>query len=295
MKLLPQIGLVGAGKLICDFIRLLSNKGFPKPIVFTHKKALHKRDQILLKGTKNYKNIFDFCSENNIQLFELENINDSSSISLLKSEKISYLISISARWIFGDELIRRFGSNLLNIHHGDLPSERGSTTASHRIMNGKNSAGVTMHIIEKGIDSGPILYKENEAISNERPTHDDMNDLHTKLSLHVVNRFINDLISQKPLKPISQNQFDSFYLPQLYTELNGAINWSWTADQIDKFVRAFGQPFPGAYTFYGEKKSKFFLVIQNQSIMNSIRSIMVELLEKMRMKKQKLLHQRDYL
>ena len=43
-------------------------------------------------------------------------------------------------------------------------------------------------------------------------------------------------------------------MPQLYTELNGAINWNWTADQIDKFVRAFGQPFPGAFTFYeGEK------------------------------------------
>ena len=250
----PHFGLVGAGKLICEFIRLLIENGFPKPIVFTHKKILHTRDQILLGGTKNYQNIFKFCSDNNIKLIELDDINDSRSVKLLKSKNLNYLVSISARWIIGEKLIHHFKSRLINIHHGDLPSERGSTTASHRIMNGKNKVGVSMHIVEKGIDSGPVLYKATARIKKKRPTQNDMNDIHMKLSLKIISNFIGDIKSGKSAKPIVQKQDDAFYLPQLYTELNGAINWHWSADQIDKFVRAFGSPFPGAFTFYGEKK-----------------------------------------
>jgi len=254
IKPLPKFGLIGAGKLVCEFIRLLVKNNFPRPVVFTHKKSIHARDKILLSGNRNYENIFEFCSANNVKLIELKDVNDSESLSLIKSENLHYLFSISSRWIIKEPLIKQFNSNLINIHAGDLPTERGGTTASHRIMNGNNHVGVSLHIIEKGIDSGPLLYKEVAQIRKKRPNQDDMNDIHIKLSLKILNDFIDDLILGKSPKPKMQNQADAFYLPQLYTELNGAINWQWNADQVDKFVRAFGSPFPGAFTFYGNDK-----------------------------------------
>ena len=50
-----KFGLIGSGKPIVDFTRLLIKNGFPKPIIITWHKSLHKRDQVILKDTKNRK------------------------------------------------------------------------------------------------------------------------------------------------------------------------------------------------------------------------------------------------
>jgi methionyl-tRNA formyltransferase len=43
-------------------------------------------------------------------------------------------------------------------------------------------------------------------------------------------------------------------LPRLYTEINGAIDFDWNTDQIERFVRAFSHPYPGAFTFINKQK-----------------------------------------
>lgn len=45
----------------------------------------------------------------------------------------------------------------LNFHPGILPQYRGSGTCSWVIVNGEKESGVTLHVIDKGIDTGPII------------------------------------------------------------------------------------------------------------------------------------------
>ena len=94
-----------------------------------------------------------------------------------------------------------------------------------------------------------------ETIETLRPTQDDMNDINMKLTFKVLERFIADLESECfELKEMEQDNNAAIYLPQLYTELNGTIDWTWSATHICSFVRAFGKPFPGAFTFYANRK-----------------------------------------
>ena len=35
----------------------------------------------------------------------------------------------------------------------------------------------------------------------------------------------------------------------MHTENNAAIDWSWPVNDIERFIRAFGHPYPGAFTY----------------------------------------------
>jgi hypothetical protein len=68
--------LVGSGKVLAKFSKLLIDHGFCKPIIVTWSIALHRRDKTLLKNNDNYVDIFEFSKLNNIELMEVENINN---------------------------------------------------------------------------------------------------------------------------------------------------------------------------------------------------------------------------
>ena len=46
-------------------------------------------------------------------------------------------------------------------------------------------------------------------------------------------------------KPLDQLDGGSYYWPKLSTEVNGYINWSWSAKEIVAFCNAFVKPFDG--------------------------------------------------
>ena len=52
----------------------------------------------------------------------------------------------------------------------------------------------------------------------------------------------------------TQNESKSVYLPRLYTQINGAINWDWDDYEIERFINAFDKPYEGAFSFINDKK-----------------------------------------
>ena len=45
----------------------------------------------------------------------------------------------------------------INLHGGPLPSYRGGSPLNWQIINMKNSIGISIIKVDKGIDTGPIL------------------------------------------------------------------------------------------------------------------------------------------
>ena len=245
--------LVGSGKLCIEFTKMLIESGFPKPIIATWPKSLHKRDQVIMKNNQNYGDIFSFSEKNKIEIIETDNINYSDTINYLKEKKVNVIFSIKSRWIIKKELIKHFNGRVINIHQGYLPYERGSVTYS-KIMNKIENAGVTIHLISSTVDGGSILYQSKKKIGEKRPSIDLLNTINYKLSISLLKKFINDLLEQNQIDEVRQDNNKSIFMPQFYTEINGAIDWRWNADEIDCFIRAFGPPMPGAFSFYKGKK-----------------------------------------
>jgi methionyl-tRNA formyltransferase len=59
----------------------------------------------------------------------------------------------------------------------------------------------------------------------------------------VVENGDSDFLSE----PRTQPEELSSYYPRLRSEVNGCINWGWTVSQIERFIRAFDDPYAGAF------------------------------------------------
>jgi methionyl-tRNA formyltransferase len=248
--------IIGGGYLACMFLKILIKNKFKIPIAITWKSDLHQRDRTLLKNNIFYEDIFECTKLNNIPLIETDSPNNESFISLLKKKNVNLVFSIACRWILSKQFIDAFEGRVINIHLGNLPLERGGAIVSRKILNDYKVAAATIHLITHKIDQGPILYKRTKRLDKMYPTVNDFNELEFKIAEELFNELIKDICSGKKniFNGQGQDETQSIYLPQLYTETNGAIDWSWSGTNIERFIRAFGPPFPGAFTFYENKK-----------------------------------------
>lgn len=247
--------LVGSGKILVTFAKMLLENDFEPPLLVTWKKSLHERDFHLLKDNSNYENIFEFAEINNLCLIEANNINDQSLIEELKSKNVNIIFSISSRWIFKQPIIDAFNGLVINIHGGYLPRDKGSVVYS-KILNGASELGVTIHLISLSVDAGHILFRVKKNIDISSFSIDKITSVIQNLSTDLLNKFLDKLSKGKALKYTPQNNDEGIYMPQPYTELNGFIDWKWNLRHIESFIRAFGRPMPGAATFYKDKKIK---------------------------------------
>jgi phosphoribosylglycinamide formyltransferase 1 len=67
--------------------------------------------------------------------------------------------------ILGAAFIRRFEGRIVNVHPSLLPAFPGVRAIEQAIEHGVKVIGVTVHYVDEGVDSGPILLQESFAVT----------------------------------------------------------------------------------------------------------------------------------
>jgi len=75
------------------------------------------------------------------------------------------IISCQFSVIIGRDTIDRSNGRILNLHFSPLPKYRGVAPILNAILNDEDLHGVTLHLIDRGIDTGPIIAQEVFQIS----------------------------------------------------------------------------------------------------------------------------------
>ncbi len=246
--------LLGSGYDLCRIADALLKRKFPDPVIVTHKKIFHTRDLKLLEKTIHYEDIFEYAKKKGLTLIEEDDINNSEIIDELLKLKCNIAFSHALRSIVKKEFLDKFHNLVFNIHPSLLPHERGAATYSWRILNDQNHLAATIHQVDEGIDTGHIVFQIKRSMNKKNPYPIDYDVLTTKIYKILIEKFLKSFETCKKLKLISQKDEKSSYFPRLHTETNGAIDFTWSANEIERFVRAFSYPYPGAFTFVrGEK------------------------------------------
>jgi phosphoribosylglycinamide formyltransferase-1 len=60
--------------------------------------------------------------------------------------------------------LARFPGRILNVHPSLLPAYPGPTPIEDALADGASETGVTVHVVDEGVDSGPILVQEPVAV-----------------------------------------------------------------------------------------------------------------------------------
>jgi methionyl-tRNA formyltransferase len=250
-----QFALLGSGYDLCNISDILLKQEFKKPIIVTHSKKFHMRDKKLMKNTKRNTDIFSYSKEKNLKLIEEDDINSPKLIKKLLDLGVNLIFSHACRSIIKKEFLNSFQNLVFNIHPSFLPEERGAATFSWRILNDQKFVAATIHQIDEGIDSGPIIFQKKKILSKKELTVPlDYDIKTTKMYELIFKDFLKKIQKNQKIITVKQNEKNSSYLPRLYTEINGAIDFDWNTDQIERFVRAFSYPYPGAFTFINKQK-----------------------------------------
>jgi phosphoribosylglycinamide formyltransferase 1 len=74
--------------------------------------------------------------------------------------------------ILGGEFIRRFEGRIVNVHPSLLPAFPGVRAIEQALEHGVKVMGVTVHYVDEGIDSGPIVLQESFAVTYPQTVQD---------------------------------------------------------------------------------------------------------------------------
>ncbi len=140
----------------------------------------------------------------------------------------------------------------INIHPSLLPKFRGASPVTAAILAGSEFTGVSIMLMDKGLDTGPVLARAQIPISAQDTT----GSLAAKLSVIAAQLLLEVLTGwlRGELTPQPQNEAEASYYGTI-TKEEGEIDWHLSAVEIGRRVRAF-QPWPGCYTRWQGKQLK---------------------------------------
>lgn len=171
---------------------------------------------------------------------------------LKKSTKFenTIFISLGARNIFKKDIIENFFlNNLINFHTTRLPLDSGGADISWKIMREDRISTQLVHVVDEGIDTGPILESEMTLYPRESKLPIDFHLYTLKNFIKFYEKFIKQLKAGKSFEMKSQQKNIGRYNPRLKTEIDGLINWEMNSYDLYNFINAFDEPYKGASTY----------------------------------------------
>ena len=136
-----------------------------------------------------------------------------------------------------------------NLHASLLPQYRGAAPINWAIINGEKRTGVTTFMIDKNIDTGGIILREECLISdsdNAGTLHDKLMELGSNLVCDTVELIIQHNVELRVQRSFIQGSEELRPAPKLTRELCH-IDWRRPSVEVRNLIRGLS-PYPAAYT-----------------------------------------------
>jgi methionyl-tRNA formyltransferase len=163
---------------------------------------------------------------------------------MLEQWRPDVLVVVAYGLILPPEVLAIPRLGCINIHGSILPRWRGAAPIQRALLAGDEETGVTIMMMDEGLDTGPVLLERRGAISAE----DDSASLHAKLSTLGADALLEALAGLETgvCQPHPQLTAGAIYAKKI-TKEEALIDWRESARLIERRIRAF-RPWPMAYT-----------------------------------------------
>jgi len=201
-----------------------------------------------------------------IPVFQFQTLKDQVAINTLSSLKADVFVLVVYGKILPQAVLDLAPFGVVNVHPSLLPKYRGPSPMKTAILNGDTQTGVSIMLLDEGMDTGPILAQEVINIeSNETNStlEEKVCKIGPELLITTLKAYVNKEIEPKP-----QNN-DLASISKILDRNDGKINWNDSAVEIERKIRAF-EPWPGTWsTLNGMRLKILNASISTQSISNS--------------------------
>ena len=192
--------------------------------------------------------------ERGVSVFQPESLKTPEFTETLKALSPDLIAVVAYGEIFPAAVLNIPPLGCVNVHASLLPSYRGAAPINWAIAKGERKTGVTVMLMDEGMDTGDILTQREILIGEEETAE----ELSKRLSLEGAVLLLEtiDCLAKNDISPVKQNSDIATYAP-LLSRKDGEIDWNRDAEEIKNLVRAM-TPWPCAHTTLGGKNLKIF-------------------------------------
>lgn len=189
-----------------------------------------------------------------LRVLQPEKASERDFIGMIRDMAPDLLVVVAFGQILRPALLEVPKAGALNIHASLLPKYRGPAPIQWAIMKGEKTTGLTAMLMDKGLDTGPILLQREISIEKDET----FGELQARLSRASAPFLLEALDGLKKglLRPRLQEEASACYAPKLGKEM-AKLDWSSSASYICGLIKAL-DPSPGAVTFFNGEAIKLF-------------------------------------
>ena len=151
--------------------------------------------------------------------------------------------------ILPTHLLEAFPHDVLNVHASLLPRHRGAAPVAAAILSGDEKTGASIMRVVRELDAGPVVGEVRTPIG-PLDAAGDLTDRIARLGADRLAELLPPWVAGE-IEAVPQDESQMTYAPRL-TKADGYIDWTRSAAQLDRHVRAF-HPWPSATTTYGDQ------------------------------------------
>jgi UDP-4-amino-4-deoxy-L-arabinose formyltransferase / UDP-glucuronic acid dehydrogenase (UDP-4-keto-hexauronic acid decarboxylating) len=233
----------------CAGIESLRRNGFDIVAVFTHADDPTESHW--------FRSVARLAAELGIPVFAPEDVNHPLWVARIRALEPDVLFSFYYRKLVSREILDIPPAGSLNLHGSLLPRYRGRAPVNWVLVNGESETGVTLHYMTPAADAGDIVGQRRIAIGDD-DTAVSLNDRLVTEARAMLDECLPLVrAGTAPRRP--QDPARATYVGRR-RPADGEIDWQQPATTVRNLVRAVTQPYPGAFSYLGDRKCFFWTV-----------------------------------
>lgn len=199
---------------------------------------------------KGFSDIKAFSLDKCWPVFQPPSLRSKAAIQQFIDLKPDLVIVAAYGLLIPPEMLKAPEHGFINIHPSLLPKFRGPSPVPSAILDGVEQTGVSLMMLDEGMDTGPVLAQQSTKIfpgeKADALTHR-LFEMGARLLAESAPQWIDRRISPQPQDPNLAT-----YTAKLSRE-DGRVDWTETDDMLCRRFRAY-TPWPGLYTYWRGKR-----------------------------------------
>lgn len=238
--------------------KLINSPYKPSLVVTSPDKPVGRKQELLFSPVKT------LAKKHSIKIWQPEKLEiENWKLEINKLGNIDLVIVAAYGKIIPKSILDTLPAKFINVHPSLLPKYRGPSPIAGTILSGDKKTGVTIMLMDKKMDHGPVLAVQELGITNSKLTTPELTKILAEqgadLLMETIPKYINGEIKPK------EQEHDKATYTKLIKREDGRIDWKKSAQYIERQLRAF-TPWPGIYTYFNNKRLK----ILSLEILNSV-------------------------
>ena len=219
-------------------LQALIGAGHDVALVVTHPKSEHAYERIWADS------VADLAEANGIRVLLRTRPDD--LLDELKAAELDLIVANNWRTWLPPEIFALPKHGTLNIHDSLLPAYAGFSPLIWALINGEPEVGVTAHMMDGELDAGAIVLQRAIPVGPADTTTD---LFHRTVNLIAPLTAEAIKLIEEGFTPVSQDRSKASFFHKR-AKRDSLIDWTWPAEDLERFVRALSDPYPNAFTYH---------------------------------------------